>query len=391
MSFSVDLLIIGGGIHGMHLFHLLKQQTSNKLSIAIADPNPEPLHNWKHCTSNSGMQFLRSPVVHHLDIDPLALDKFAHQHNIANPCFSSPNQRPSLELFNAHSNSILSKYNTQDFWIQTIVSDISFNEQGAIVHSKDGEIHAKHVILAIGNGGELRKPNWTQSLEDTLFPIYHIYDDLYSLQSSKIGVHTVIIGNGMGAVQAFIKMAKQSTNLITLLTPNELKISQYDIDPGWMGPKYLHRFHSESRVNHRREMIDGARNRGTITPDVVRELRYVLTFEHAKHQVGRVQSADLFGGDSAYLKLKDNSTLFCDRILLGTGLSRVIDSQLVQKLRSKKKLRCAECGYPIVDPFLRWNEHLIVTGELAELEIGPAAKNIIGARHAGKRIQQLFV
>lgn len=51
------------------------------------------------------------------------------------------------------------------------------------------------------------------------------------------------------------------------------------------------------------------------------------------------------------------------------------------------RLRCALCGYPIVDPQLRWCEGLHVTGPLAELELGTMAPNIRGARMAAERLQ----
>ena len=49
-------------------------------------------------------------------------------------------------------------------------------------------------------------------------------------------------------------------------------------------------------------------------------------------------------------------------------------------------LPCARCGYPIVDPSLRWHPGVYVSGPLAELELGPVARNIAGARRAGDRI-----
>jgi hypothetical protein len=49
-------------------------------------------------------------------------------------------------------------------------------------------------------------------------------------------------------------------------------------------------------------------------------------------------------------------------------------------------LRCHECGYPIVDANLCWHPGLYVAGPLAELQLGPVARNIIGARHAASRL-----
>jgi hypothetical protein len=43
-------------------------------------------------------------------------------------------------------------------------------------------------------------------------------------------------------------------------------------------------------------------------------------------------------------------------------------------------------GYPIVDRSLCWRPGLYVTSALAELEIGPVARNLVGARLAAERL-----
>ncbi len=391
MKTTFDVLITGGGIHGMHLFHLIKKRTRNKLSIGIADPNPAPLHNWNHCTSNTGMDYLRSPEVHHIDIDPFALNRFCrNHHSLESKQFIAPNRRPSLHLFNEHSENVIAKYNLQDYWLQTFIKDIKLNASGVKVLSENGEIHARHIIIAVGNGHQLDIPTWAKTLQNNGFPAHHIYSPDFSLQTYKEGFHTVVVGNGMGAVQTFIKLAEKHSGKITLVTKERIKVSDYDLEPGWMGPKYLQRFYSEKELFKRRAMIKSARKGGTITSDIHQKFRQILKQDNASHVIETIDSAELFGSDSAYLKLDNGKHLFCDQILLGTGFSSVLNSSLIQNLKNNKNLRCSECGYPIVDPFLRWHEHLSVTGELAELEIGPAARNIIGARHAGKRIEQLF-
>jgi len=42
------------------------------------------------------------------------------------------------------------------------------------------------------------------------------------------------------------------------------------------------------------------------------------------------------------------------------------------------------CGYPLVGDDLQWGANLFVTGPLAELRVGPCARNIVGARNAGR-------
>jgi len=374
----------------MYLFHLIKQKRGD-LNIKIADPHSAPLRNWRHSTENSGMKFLRSPGVHHLDIEPLGLLKFSRHHSPStSKKFTSPNSRPSLHQFNAHSKKVINKYSIEDHWIQTQVEDIDLTEDGACIYHRNGEIWAKHVLLAIGNGNQLHIPEWAKSLKARSFPVHHMYSPEFSINNYTPGFHTTVVGSGMGAVQVFIKLAETFSKPITLLTPGKLIVDQYDIEPGWMGPKYLTQFKQTKCWQQRRSMINAARKGGTITPDVHWELKQVLAKEHATHIIGQVKSSEFFGSDSACMNLSDNSSLLSDQILLGTGFSPVINSDLIQKLVSKPELKCAECGYPIVDPFLRWHPNLLVSGELAELEVGPAAKNIIGARHAGQRIKHLF-
>lgn len=56
------------------------------------------------------------------------------------------------------------------------------------------------------------------------------------------------------------------------------------------------------------------------------------------------------------------------------------------KLMKDLDLPYAQCGYPIISKTLEWYPQLYVTGPLAELEIGPIARNISGARHAAETI-----
>lgn len=61
---------------------------------------------------------------------------------------------------------------------------------------------------------------------------------------------------------------------------------------------------------------------------------------------------------------------------------------LLDELIENYNLRCADCGYPTVQSTLEWGHGIFVAGPLAELELGPASPNIIGARHGGKRIER---
>ncbi len=59
---------------------------------------------------------------------------------------------------------------------------------------------------------------------------------------------------------------------------------------------------------------------------------------------------------------------------------------MLDRAISELGLRCGACGYPIVDSLLRWHPQIHVSGPLAELEIGPVSRNIVGARLAALRL-----
>ncbi|WP_226526852.1 hypothetical protein [Metabacillus niabensis] len=77
---------------------------------------------------------------------------------------------------------------------------------------------------------------------------------------------------------------------------------------------------------------------------------------------------------------------------MATGFnSNLPDESWLKALIETENLRCASCGYPIINQKLEWCPHLFVSGPLAELEIGPVSRNISGARKAAERIVNEFI
>ena len=75
---TLDWLIIGGGIHGVHIAtRLLADADIPADRLRIVDPGPRLLARWHDCTRTTGMTYLRSPSVHHLDVAPMSLQNFA--------------------------------------------------------------------------------------------------------------------------------------------------------------------------------------------------------------------------------------------------------------------------------------------------------------------------
>jgi len=145
-------------------------------------------------------------------------------------------------------------------------------------------------------------------------------------------------------------------------------------------------------------MIARARHRGSVPPDVARRLRHAQRRQRLAHVVAEATVgpiADLLaaGPPGTYTLTLDAApgTLQVDRVVLATGFeAQRPGSPWLDAAIERHGLTCAACGYPVVDASLGWAEGLYVTGPLAELEIGPVARNIVGARLAAKRLEHLF-
>ena len=76
----LEWLIIGGGVHGTHLSHLLVHGAGVPDDrLRVLDPHPEPLAVWRRHTARCGMRHLRSPATHHIDLPILSLYRFAQE------------------------------------------------------------------------------------------------------------------------------------------------------------------------------------------------------------------------------------------------------------------------------------------------------------------------
>jgi len=110
-----------------------------------------------------------------------------------------------------------------------------------------------------------------------------------------------------------------------------------------------------------------------------------------------------------------------NEIILATGLGKMVPGhQIIHPLALKLNLPLSPCGYPLLDQSLLWKQNdcidsdgeyrensfcssrkrsktantstnIFMSGGLAELELGPSARNIAGARMAAERIAAAMV
>jgi len=381
-------LILGGGLHGVHLaIRLIAEAKIPREQIRILDPEPELLGRWKQRTAATGMKFLRSPSVHHLGHAPFSLLKFAGsaktRRKRARELFAAPYDRPSLRFFNDHCDALIEQYQLKECHVQGLAKSITAEETRMRATTEDGQsLGAEHVVLALGVEETPAVPSWVPANESR---VQHLFAMQPGDSSTLASNHVVVIGGGVSAVQAALKEARAGRT-VTLVSRHSLRKHQFDSDPGWLGPKFMRRFERERSMDRRRKLIEDARHKGSVPPDLHLDLQLAIREGRLVHLIDEVES--LFDtGEALELHLTRTKLAPVDRVILATGLQgERPGGDLVDQLIVSESLACADCGYPLVDHHLRWHPRVFVTGALAELELGPASRNISGARRAGERI-----
>ncbi|MCT8136811.1 FAD-dependent oxidoreductase [Anaerobacillus sp. CMMVII] len=378
-------LIIGGGIQGCTMASYLRKRLGiNETEMTIVDLKDKPLMNWRLFTKRVGMSYLRSPSIHHLDPSPFALEKFAKQNGCKDHLhFHAPYDRPDLQLFNQHCDEIFEQIDIEKSWVQGRVVALTKSNHHWIVTLADGtDFHAENVVIAIGLSEQLNWPEWAKEGKKSGANIAHVFDD----KEPTITDSVVIVGGGISAAHAALQWSKLRPNKVTLLPRHPLTVHQFDSDPGWLGPKYMNKFSKIGCYEERRKVIKTARHPGSLPSELKTEIE-----RHRKLGTLQVKIDEVIEIQRDTLLLKSGGDLTTSGILLATGFEQKPPGMdWLQTLIQTYCLPCASCGYPIPKPSLEWEEGLYLLGALAELQLGPVARNISGARRGAERIISSF-
>lgn len=383
-------IIVGGGIQGTTMAtFLLKQKKVTSDELAIIDPHTEPLANWNRCTNTISMPFLRSPVVHHLDVNPFSLQAFVKDNGQnEGSSFLGRLKRPSLLLFQDHCDHLIKDLSLKRCWIQGSVQAIDRTQNEWQIQLKNGQMLQGHnLVLAIGISDQLSWPDWAKKLKkNTVSSVYHVFDpDLPDFEEMQAPF--TVVGGGITAVHLTLKLNKLFPKQVRLVKRHPFRIHDFDSDPGWLGPKNQTAFRKTASYKKRREKIVHARHKGSIPRDLYIKLRHQMRQDKLLVSDGQVHQARI--GKNSVNLYSENGHLIqqTGTVLLATGFIPTLPGQeWLTPIIKKHQLKCADCGYPITSETLQWGPNLYVMGALAELEIGPIARNISGARQAAERI-----
>lgn len=380
-----EITIIGGGIQGSTLaIHLLKTNKIQKKELIILDRNPRPLQTWKRCTETISMPFLRSPSVHHLDVSPFSLEKFSKKGDYKGH-FYGYYDRPSLEMFNHHCQSLIDEVKLMDCWKKQTVNSLERREDYWVIKTEEGDsFQSKKVVLAVGLSEHPYWPEWATVAKMEEAPVYHVFQqDLPGF--NELQPSLTVVGGGITAAHLTLKLLTLFPGKVTMIFRRELQVHTFDSDPGWQGPMYMDGFRMNRDYKWRRKTIIEARHKGSITKELFIRLKKAEKEGSIKLIEDEIET---YSSRTKQLHLQSGIIHHTESIILATGFhSSPPGIDWLKNAIDHEGLRCAECGYPIVNPdTLEWGKGLFVMGPLAELEIGPVSRNIAGARRATERI-----
>jgi hypothetical protein len=386
-----DWVIVGGGPLGVHVaVRLLADGCVTPDRLAVVDPAPCLLHRWSCCTASTGMRFLRSPAVHHLGVEPIEVLKLAgakKRDRRRRGLFAEPYHRPALTLFSQHCDGVLERYRLAERHLRARVGRIDPGADLVRLELDSGtRLTAERVVLALGNSDRPLWPDAARALKDAGGNVQHVFGPAAPVQPDSLPDRVAIVGGGISAAQLAVRLDAAGKEVVVVARhmPRE---QQFDSDPGWIGPKHMQGFSETSDLHRRRALIQAARHRGSMPLDVLRDLRRSMRSGGVSWTQGAIVGGAVGADGTLQLELDPGRTLRVGAMVLATGFEPGRPGgTLVDDLISRHDLPVAPCGFPVVDWSLRWHPRVFVTGPLAELELGPTARNLIGGRRAADRI-----
>jgi len=388
---NIPITIIGGGIHGISIaLQLLREKPTAAKHLVIVDRYPKPLTTWRQKTESQGMTFLRSPAVHHTTPDPLGIVDYAERHNRTGE-LAPPYSQPSTSLFWDYCNDALAELTKHPIFYQFDVAKLRWDEGTGrypfrIISTNNEGFRSSCVILAIGADDSPYIPS-EYTIWQRQFPGRIVHAAKFSVKCRDVLEEqgkVLIVGGGLTA-GTLAKSLSERGHQVVLIMRNKVKIEQFDFPPIWLGPKALNEFSNDTDFQRRYQIIQENRGEGSITPEIMDVLENNSNVEiYPETNICNITAAH-------HLQVKTTRNIISNvsRIILATGyrfnLSRY---GFLSELMNQHPIPLI-CGLPQLDSNLQFHpiENLFGTGTLAQLQIGPAAGNIAGARLSYERFK----
>ncbi|MEB6237640.1 lysine N(6)-hydroxylase/L-ornithine N(5)-oxygenase family protein [Staphylococcus gallinarum] len=369
--------IIGRGIQAVTIALKLRTQGLATNDLCIIDPHTSLCEQFNRYTSTIDMPYLRSPCVHHVHPDPFHLKQFAKHRQYTNASYGRY-QRPNREMFMAHTHMLIHELNLNHSHVQASATSITKQDNLWFVQCNNSEAFStENLIIAFGCNHQINFPKAYKNQPD----VTHIFDGSYKSYSQS----SHVIGSGISAAHLTLKLIKHNPQQIHLWTNKPLAVHDFDADPGWLGPKYMTRFKQITTSEEKQQVILNERHKGSMPKEL--ELRLKKYVKQGKLVIHTNELQAI----SNHQIITEHKAITYDHIILATGFEETIMKQpIIKQLIHQHHAPLCSCGFPNISSELEWLPHLYVAGGLADLELGPFARNIMGGREAATRISNAF-
>lgn len=389
------VVIVGCGIHGTTLaVRLLAETDLTTDDIRIVDEHGEPLAAFEAKARQCGMETLRSTFVQHVSPEPFSLESFAEGRDREHELVPTRNYppRPTLSLFLDHAQFVVDQHNLAESVVEARMTNVTRRDDGVTVETTGGSFDAGSLVLAIGMGGEYTWPTWADPISDNE-RIQHVWNESFSPTETTASGESLVVGGGITAGQVATTLAERGGS-VTLCHRTPIETAESEADPCWINWRHvereLHCYPPGSEQRYR--TVQQARNDGTIPPYLFDEIEDLERHTHLDCRHDTIETVAPVT-DGLLVRFGDGTSRTVARILLATGFESPFDSSVAARVASELDLERGYRNVPVLDDeTLVWRcqngdeSAVYVSGALAEGTVGPIARNVVGAKRAGKRI-----
>lgn len=362
------LAIVGAGPQALALVSALVERDPRwRDELVVLDASGRWLTGWRHRFASHEITCLRSAAVHHPHPDPHGLHRHAREGERMDE-LAAPYDQPSAALFDDFCDRLIADAEPHEGVRRARVLGVASQDDRSVRLFVEGanDLVAGRVVLATN---PFRRQTPEEATAGVGNPAWCHSDDVDLRRLGRCDDRRIdVVGGGLTALQLACGAARRGAS-VRLLSRRPLVRRSFDVEPGWLGPRNLDRF-GQRRHPARRRLVEEARGGGSVPGQDLEAL-------HAAPVEQRVTS-----GAVGEALLGDADTVW---FATGGRLDAASDPVLAE-LRATHPAPIHQ-GLPELTRQLAWpgtSVHLM--GSYAALELGPAARNLWGARFAAARI-----
>ncbi|MHC3437302.1 FAD/NAD(P)-binding protein [Natrialbaceae archaeon A-gly3] len=389
---KAEIAIVGGGVHGVHLaVRLLEADVVAHDRLRIVEPEGL-LSAFEEKCRQCGMTELRSPIVHHVGVDPFSLLEFARARGREDEVVPSDvgAERPTTGLFFDHADKVIERYDLESTVIEDRVCGLVERADGVDLETTAGTLSSRACVLAIGHGRSYTRPEWAVDLPPEA-SVTHVWNAAFDPDEIGETARVGIVGGGITAAQLATTLARPERD-VTVFARSPFRVETLEASREWMhfsgAVNDLQALPPASRARHR--LVADARRDGTMPPHVFSRLRRTIDREWVDLERSEIAAVTPAGG-TVVVTCQDGTATWFDDLVLATGFDSPYDAPLFTRIREDTDLQTGYRGAPALeDDTLRWRRsdgtpsRVAVSGIAAQGTLGPFARNVIGARRAGE-------